>query len=694
VGRSCGARVADEPFPEVVTVKDHFSVLIILAALSLLPTALLAQSDLASGSTVDVTRSAFGEINPFNLIQRHWIVAGKVTTLEGDPVAGVKVSVQPSVAGGFRVLSTNFQGKFQTEYVLNVNVVKELSVVVTAEKKGFLKAHAVIDFGNADRTWVIPVTLRDRNPDPALLSQADLVSALALRLKKLGLPDGLSAKGEKDYAHGVEEFLDHQRPDRALGSFTQVIAREPSCVGCRTMLALAELESGDWDGASRNFARGVDDVRKASKTEADQRISAADVQPSVGRPEPALALGVMESWRHQVERAAGFFQEALSIAPLDPLALQEMGRMELLMHNWTVANTYLGRAIAAGASPEARLLRVEASLEAGDFDSANQEMTRYLDGRNVKTMPLVVRQTWERVVDKKKIEAAYIKVKPTDNQPIDYLHGGIPELKDMAPATDQAPLDSILLAVGKNVQAYFRNFPNTVSLEEIHQEKLSHNGKVGGALHQKFHYLCQMPKEESEPGFTEYRASLSGEVGPPRGLDDGYMLTLGFASASLIFHPLYQSESTFKYLGRQKMNDRDTFVLAFAQRPEKARVYGVFKRGENSMPTFSQGLAWVDAEKYVILRLRTDLLRPLPEVRLDKETTEIDFAENHFKSITTGFWLPREVTVSVDWNGKKLRNTHEYSDFRVFNVGTTQRMGTPKELGKTFQEETAPPAPR
>jgi hypothetical protein len=520
-----------------------------------------------------------------------------------------------------------------------------------------------------------------------------MVSALAPRLKKLGLPDGLSAKGEKDYAHGVEEFLDHQRPDRALESFRRVIARDPSCVGCRALLALAELESGDWDGANRNFAQGVDDVRKASKTEAGQRLSAADVQPGVGRPEPALALGVMESWRHQVERAAGFFQEALNIAPLDPLALQEMGRMELLLHNWALADTYLGRAIAAGASPEARLLRVEALLDGGDSDGANQEMTRYLDGRNVKTMPVPVRQIWERVVEKKKIEAAYVKVKPRGNRPIDYLHGAIPELKDMAPATDQAPLDSILLAVGKNVQAYFRNFPNTVSLEEIHQEKLSHNGKVGAALHQKFHYLCQMPKEESEPGFTEYRASLSGEGGPPGGLDDGYMLTSGFASSSLLFHPLYQSESTFKYLGRQKIDGRDTFVLAFAQRPEKARVYGAFKRGQNSMPTFSQGLAWVDAEKYVILRLRTDLLRPLPEVRLEKETTEIDFGEKHFKPIAEGFWLPREVTVSVDWNGKQLRNKHAYSDFKLFNVDATQRIGKPKELEQTSKEEMPPQAP-
>jgi hypothetical protein len=246
--------------------------------------------------------------------------------------------------------------------------------------------------------------------------------------------------------------------------------------------------------------------------------------------------------------------------------------------------------------------------------------------------------------------------------------------------------------VGKNVEAYFHNFPNTVSLELIRQEKLSHKGRVEETLNQQFHYLCLMPADESEVGFNEYRANLSGDAGEPQGLKDGYMLTSGFASASLIFHPLYQAESTFKYLGQQKVDGRNAYVIAYAQQPQKARLYGLFKMGSNSMPTFSQGLAWVDAEKYEILRMRTDLLRPLPDVRLDKETTDIDFSENHFKSIAEGFWLPRAVTVSVSWNGKTLCNRHEYSDFKLFNVGATQKVGKPKELGPTSQVETAPQA--
>jgi hypothetical protein len=176
---------------------------------------------------------------------------------------------------------------------------------------------------------------------------------------------------------------------------------------------------------------------------------------------------------------------------------------------------------------------------------------------------------------------------------------------------------------------------------------------------------------------------LSGHESQPHGLQEGFMLTLGFVSASLIFHPAYQAETTFRYLGRQKVNGRDTFVIAFAQRPEKARLYGIFKSAETRMATFSQGLAWVDSASYQIIRLHTDLLLPLPQIELEKETTKIDFGEVHFSRIAEAFWLPRDVTVSVVWNGRYLRNEHQYSEFKLFNVEATEKIGTPKPSGQT-----------
>ena len=635
-------------------------------------TVLLAAACLSLASAIaqdSPPPTPFSDPNLFSIVQKRWVVAGKVTTLEGDPVAGAKVDVQPtSASGAFRTLVTDFQGMFQTDYWLNLDLVKEFSVELRVNKKGFRPAHSLIDFGNSDQARLIPITLREPAEDPSLLSQADLISGLAPKLNKLKASDGLTAAEEKDYVRGVGEFLVLHRPDRALPHLTKVTRRDASCLPCRTMLALAELGSGDWNGAYRDL------------TEVCQKIQA---DRSLGRPEPLVALGVMESWRNRPKNAPAYFVEALKYAPQDALALQELGRSQLLVQNWGAADEYLGKAIAAGAKPEVRLLRVEALLGEDQFQAANTEMTHYLEGRDLKKEPLRVRQLWAQVENRKKIEVVYVKGK--GNRGLDYLHHPPRDLGGLEPATDQAPLNSILNAVGKTVAESFANFPNTSSLEEIHQEKLLRKEKVGIQLDQKFRYLCFTPTQDWGPVFNEYRTDLAGREAWPLGLKEGFMLTSGFASAALVFHPMYQSQSDFRFFGRQKVNGRDAYIVAFAQQPAKARLNGTFKSGEISMTTFTQGLAWIDAQSYQIVRLRTDLLRPLQELRLEKQTTEISYAQVHFRGSAAGFWVPQQVTVSVDWNGKHLRNEHRYSEFKLFQVAATEKQGKPKELSQQKQ---------
>jgi tetratricopeptide (TPR) repeat protein len=657
--------------------KVHFCLLLLGAVVCLLPVPLTGQGvQLPTGG-------GLGDVDISRLRQNQWIVAGKVTTLEGDPIRRAKVQVRPgSAAAALRNLETNSQGEFYTDYWLATDYtaqVKDFSVDLTVTKKGFRKAHKSIDFRLNEKPYIIPIVLRSTREDPGLLSQAELISSLGPRLRKIGASDGLSASEQKDYARGVEEFLERKLPERALRPFAKVTRHDPSCLQCRTMLGLAQLDAGDWDGARRSFAEVVNAIL------ADR---------SLGRPEPLLAFGVMESWQHEPKKAAGYFVEALKLAPQDVLGLQELGRSQLLLENWAVADDYLSKALEAGAGPEARLMRAAALLGAGDAGAADKEMTRYLDGRDVKKMPPHVREVWAQVQNRKKIEAAYVKTRSRSKPPIDYLHGTFQELKGLEPAANQEPLDSILHAAGEKVEALFRNLPNTSSLEQIHQEERRGKAKAGRTQDQKFRYLCFTPAQAWGPGFREYRTDLSGSESYPHGLKDGFMLTLGFASASLIFHPAYQSEGTFRYLGRQKVDGRDTFVIAFAQRPAKARIYATFDSGPTSTATFSQGLAWVDCGSDQIIRLRTDLLMPLPQIALERETTEINYGEVHFKGVTEAFWVPRKVTVTVEWKGKHLQNEHQYSEFKLFNVESTQKIGSPKAASQVTSPAPDPKDPR
>src|SRR5207249_11482054 len=101
--------------------------------------------------------------------------------------------------------------------------------------------------------------------------------------------------------------------------------------------------------------------------------------------------------------------------------------------------------------------------------------------------------------------------------------------------------------------------------------------------------------------------------------------------------------------------------------------------------------AYVDPQTYQIVRLRSDLLKPLPEVRLKRQTTDIEFAEVHFNRLQEAFWLPEKVSVTVDWNRHLLRNEHQYSEFKVFSVDSRQRLRKVNASSAPAAEEPSDP---
>jgi len=234
------------------------------------------------------------------------------------------------------------------------------------------------------------------------------------------------------------------------------------------------------------------------------------------------------------------------------------------------------------------------------------------------------------------------------------------------------------------------NLPSICSTERVYQERLNRKDQAAAAQEHTYRYIVTAPDQIAGPTIEEYRGDPTGSLTTLTGLEADYMLTEGFVSAPLVFHPAYQSGSSFRLLGSQKVKDRKAYVIVYAQDPAKSRMWATFQNGSTEKRTYTQGIAWIDAENYQIIRLTSDLLAPLPEVRLDKEATDIEFSEVHFQRIAQSFWLPAAVTVTVAWNGKRLRNNHAYSDFLLTSVNSTQRIGKPKGTEDDVEQATDP----
>jgi tetratricopeptide (TPR) repeat protein len=146
------------------------------------------------------------------------------------------------------------------------------------------------------------------------------------------------------------------------------------------------------------------------------------------------------------------------------------------------------------------------------------------------------------------------------------------------------------------------------------------------------------------------------------------MVTSGFVSSLMILHPEFQTQTSYRFLGSQPLAGQLMYVIGFAQRPEKSSPMGRFILSQGNVTSlFLQGIAWISSD-HQVLRLRTDLLHPVPKISLSRETSEIDYRPYHFLTSPTTFLLPNRVTVSVEWGRKRLRNEHLFSKFQLFNV--------------------------
>jgi len=252
------------------------------------------------------------------------------------------------------------------------------------------------------------------------------------------------------------------------------------------------------------------------------------------------------------------------------------------------------------------------------------------------------------------------------------LANAVPELKNLKPAESQDALPQILKGAGAAVAAFFANFPNTACTEQVTSDV--HRVSLKGALHydQKYNYLA-LPEAGSEKGrLREYRTNAKGDLVQPEGI-----VTFGFVALAVHFHPDYQADSRFRYLGREEMKNQDTYVVAFAQRPNVARLTASVQFLGQTGIVYLQGMAWIDPVSFRIVRLRTDIQQPDSDVGLQKETVQVLYSEVNFAHSDTTLWLPREVTVTGQLKEYLFHNLHRYSDYQLFTVQAEEKQNKP-----------------
>jgi hypothetical protein len=181
-----------------------------------------------------------------------------------------------------------------------------------------------------------------------------------------------------------------------------------------------------------------------------------------------------------------------------------------------------------------------------------------------------------------------------------------------------------------------------------------------------FHYLIILHHSADGTRIEEYRGDAKNhQIDPEHSTG---VRAFGFAFQWLMLSSANQSDYRFRYLGQQRIDGHDTFVVAFTQVPAKVKALGKFTSSGKSVAFYYQGIAWIDQSTSNIVLLRTDLLGELPSVELDRMTTEVHFRSVRIHDYPTIFWLPSEVHVASEQGGNIEQELHLYSHYALYKA--------------------------
>lgn len=253
-----------------------------------------------------------------------------------------------------------------------------------------------------------------------------------------------------------------------------------------------------------------------------------------------------------------------------------------------------------------------------------------------------------------------------------------PDLDDSVPEVDRSvecPLPAVLHGVGVRMQQFVANLEKFSATEQVEHFRVDASGVRSAPEARSFEYVVAVSHNSTGLFMLdEYRnGSVNQEQFPAK------IATLGLPAMVMIFHPMLVPDFTFKCEGLGAWAGNPAWQVHFEQRPERpSRIRGYVIQGKH-YPVSIKGRAWIDPGTSQIVRLESELVKPLKEIDLTQEYFSISYASVRFRSSSQQLWLPQVADLYVERQGRRYSRRHTFSNFKIFTVETAQVIQAPKE---------------
>ena len=241
------------------------------------------------------------------------------------------------------------------------------------------------------------------------------------------------------------------------------------------------------------------------------------------------------------------------------------------------------------------------------------------------------------------------------------------------PSPDAQKLAQLLQRASQQTAQFLDQFSDVKCTELVQQEKLGKDGKVQLKEDSTFDYLVILNNEGGELNISESRIPVH-EAKKDR-KNTSMLLSNGFATLFLVFHPYYEEAFEFTLAGEEEVSGRILDKVTFQHIPGMKTPAALALRGRE-YPLELAGTAWIEPDTGSIARIEAGIADSLQDVGLNTLRSEIEFAPITFKDIKQTYWFPIQARVEVETPKQHWRNLHQFTQYKKFSVSTQEQVAT------------------
>jgi hypothetical protein len=242
----------------------------------------------------------------------------------------------------------------------------------------------------------------------------------------------------------------------------------------------------------------------------------------------------------------------------------------------------------------------------------------------------------------------------------------------IAQAPAAATLDKILDRTSQQVSQFVDQFSNVKCTEQVTQQKFRPDGKVEIEQQSAFDYLVILTNAGGDISLNESRLPVK-EAKLNRRQDVSMLLSNGFATLFLIFHPTYINNFEFTDGGSDTIDGFPARKIHFEHIHNTRSIAALALRGRE-YPLELSGNAWVDPDTGDILQIEAGIGNTLEDIGMKTLQSSVRFSPVAFAKDQPAIWFPSEAVVEVETPKQHWRNTHRFSAYRQFSVTTEEHV--------------------